>query len=356
MNKKPLKNTLILKVDPENLEMDKITIAANVIRNGGLVAFPTETVYGLGVDALNAEAVKRMYMVKMRPLDNPTIVHVSRISDVYRLSVEVPDKAEELMKRFWPGPLTIVLKASEIVPRVTTGGLDTVGIRMPNHKVALALIDSSETPIAAPSANIAGRPSPTLAQHVIQDFYGKIDVILDAGPTRIGVESTVLDLTQTPPQILRPGGVTYEELKEVLGEVSIHPSVIAKIEVEYAHSPGMKHKHYAPKAELIVVEGDLNKIVDKIIELTEEYSKFGLKIGILATDETMHRYGKGIVKSMGSRSDLKSAAKNLFKLLREFDDENVNLILAEGLPLKGLGLAIMNRLRRASGYNIIKVE
>ncbi|MEM2184695.1 MAG: L-threonylcarbamoyladenylate synthase [Candidatus Methanomethylicia archaeon] len=356
MNEKPLKNTLILKVDPENLEMDKITIAANVIRNGGLVAFPTETVYGLGVDALNAEAVKRMYMVKMRPLDNPTIVHVSRISDVYRLSVEVPDKAEELMKRFWPGPLTIVLKASEIVPRVTTGGLDTVGIRMPNHKVALALIDSSETPIAAPSANIAGRPSPTLAQHVIQDFYGKIDVILDAGPTRIGVESTVLDLTQTPPQILRPGGVTYEELKEVLGEVSIHPSVIAKIEVEYAHSPGMKHKHYAPKAELIVVEGDLNKIVDKIIELTEEYSKFGLKIGILATDETMHRYGKGIVKSMGSRSDLKSAAKNLFKLLREFDDENVNLILAEGLPLKGLGLAIMNRLRRASGYNIIKVE
>lgn len=356
MNEKPLKNTLILKVDPENPEMDKITIAANVIRNGGLVAFPTETVYGLGVDALNAEAVKRMYMVKMRPLDNPTIVHVSRISDVYRLSVEVPDKAEELMKRFWPGPLTIVLKASEIVPRVTTGGLDTVGIRMPNHKVALALIDSSETPIAAPSANIAGRPSPTLAQHVIQDFYGKIDVILDAGPTRIGVESTVLDLTQTPPQILRPGGVTYEELKEVLGEVSIHPSVIAKIEVEYALSPGMKHKHYAPKAELIVVEGDLNKIVDKIIELTEEYSKFGLKIGILATDETMHRYGKGIVKSMGSRSDLKSAAKNLFKLLREFDDENVNLILAEGLPLKGLGLAIMNRLRRASGYNIIKVE
>ncbi|MEM0212310.1 MAG: L-threonylcarbamoyladenylate synthase [Candidatus Methanomethylicia archaeon] len=356
MNEKPLKNTLILKVDPENPEMDKITIAANVIRNGGLVAFPTETVYGLGVDALNAEAVKRMYMVKMRPLDNPTIVHVSRISDVYRLSVEVPEKAEELMKRFWPGPLTIVLKASEIVPRVTTGGLDTVGIRMPNHKVALALIDSSETPIAAPSANIAGRPSPTLAQHVIQDFYGKIDVILDAGPTRIGVESTVLDLTQTPPQILRPGGVTYEELKEVLGEVSIHPSVIAKIEVEYALSPGMKHKHYAPKAELIVVEGDLNKIVDKIIELTEEYSKFGLKIGILATDETMHRYGRGIVKSMGSRSDLKSAAKNLFKLLREFDDENVNLILAEGLPLKGLGLAVMNRLRRASGYNIIKVE
>ncbi|MEM0083892.1 MAG: L-threonylcarbamoyladenylate synthase [Candidatus Methanomethylicia archaeon] len=356
MDEKPLKNTLILKVDPENPEMDKITIAANVIRNGGLVAFPTETVYGLGVDALNAEAVKRMYMVKMRPLDNPTIVHVSRISDVYRLSVEVPEKAEELMKRFWPGPLTIVLKASEIVPRVTTGGLDTVGIRMPNHKVALALIDSSETPIAAPSANIAGRPSPTLAQHVIQDFYGKIDVILDAGPTRIGVESTVLDLTQTPPQILRPGGVTYEELKEVLGEVSIHPSVIAKIEVEYALSPGMKHKHYAPKAELIVVEGDLNKIVDKIIELTEEYSKFGLKIGILATDETMHRYGRGIVKSMGSRSDLKSAAKNLFKLLREFDDENVNLILAEGLPLKGLGLAVMNRLRRASGYNIIKVE
>lgn len=358
MNETLIKKTIVLKVDSEKPEKEKITIAANVIRSGGLVAFPTETVYGLGVDALNAEAVKKMYMVKMRPLDNPTIVHVSRISDVYRLSMEVPEKAEELMKRFWPGPLTIVLKASDVVPRVTTGGLDTVGIRMPNHKVALALIEASETPIAAPSANIAGRPSPTLAQHVIQDFYGKIDVILDAGPTKIGVESTVLDLTQNPPQILRPGGVTYEELKEVLGEVSIHPSAIAmgRIEVERALSPGMKHKHYAPKAELIVVEGDLDRVVGKIIELIDEYSKLGWKIGVLATDETMNRYSKGIVKSMGSRSDLKLAAKNLFKLLREFDDENVNLILAEGLPQEGLGLAVMNRLRRASGYNIIRVN
>jgi len=353
-----MKETIVLKVNPENPEMEKIIIAANVIRNGGLVAFPTETVYGLGVDALNADAVRRMYMAKMRPFDNPTIVHVAKIKDVYRLAVEVPKRAEELMKRFWPGPLTLVFKASSIVPRVTTGGLDTVGIRMPNHKVALALIEASQTPIAAPSANIAGRPSPTLPQHVIQDFYGKIDVIIDAGPTKIGVESTVLDLTQNPPQILRPGGVTYEELREVLGEVSIHPAVIAKheIEIKYARSPGLKHKHYAPKAELIVVEGDLNKVVDKIIELTEDYSKNGRKIGILATDETMYKYHKGIVKSIGSRSDLRSAARNLFKILREFDDEGVDLILAEGLPQEGLGLAIMNRLIRASGYNIIKVD
>jgi L-threonylcarbamoyladenylate synthase len=220
--------TIVFKVDPENPEEEKISVAAEAIRRGGIVAFPTETVYGLGVDALNQEAVKRMYEVKGRPPDNPTIVHIAEFNDVYKLAVDVPEVAEELMRRFWPGPLTIVLKASKIVPRVTTGGLETVGIRMPKHKVALALIRASKTPIAAPSANIAGKPSPTTAQHVIQDFYGSIDVILDAGPTKIGVESTVLDLTTKPPQILRPGGVTYEELKEVLGEVIVHEAAKAK--------------------------------------------------------------------------------------------------------------------------------
>jgi len=350
--------TIVFKVNPENPDEEKINVAAEVIRRGGIVAFPTETVYGLGVDALNKEAVKRMYEVKGRPPDNPTIVHIAEFNDVYRLAVDVPEVAEELMKRFWPGPLTIVLKASNIVPRVTTGGLETVGIRMPKHNVALALIKASKTPIAAPSANIAGKPSPTTAQHVIQDFYGSIDVILDAGPTKIGVESTVLDLTTKPPQILRPGGVTYEELKEVLGDVIIHKAAKAKenIPIDEVKSPGMKYRHYAPKAELIVVEGETNKIIEEIKKLINEYSKMGRKVGVMATDETVKNYEMGIVKSVGSRSDLSTIARNLFRTLREFDDEGVELILAEGVPEEGLGLAIMNRLRKASGYKVIHVS
>jgi len=353
-----MKNTIVLKIDSENPENEKIMLAANIIRSGGLVAFPTETVYGLGADALNPEAVRGIYLAKMRPPDNPLIVHIANKEDVYRLAEEIPEKAEILMSRFWPGPLTLVLKASNIVPKVTTGGLDTVAIRMPKHKVALALIKASETPIAAPSANLAGKPSPTIAEHVIQDLYGRIDLILDAGPTSIGVESTVLDLTHDPPQILRPGGVTYEDLKGALGEVIIHPAAIARSEVhvEHARSPGMKHKHYAPKAEMIVVEGEFNAVIKKIRELAEQYSREGKKVGILATDESLKKYELGIVKSMGSRRDLKSAARSLFKLLREFDNEGVNMIIAEGVPQRGLGLAIMNRLRRAAGYNIIRAE
>jgi len=350
--------TIVFKVNPENPDEEKINVAAEVIRRGGIVAFPTETVYGLGVDALNKEAVKRMYEVKGRPPDNPTIVHIAEFNDVYRLAVDVPEVAEELMKRFWPGPLTIVLKASNIVPRITTGGLETVGIRMPKHNVALALIKASKTPIAAPSANIAGKPSPTTAQHVIQDFYGSIDVILDAGPTKIGVESTVLDLTTKPPQILRPGGVTYEELKEVLGDIIVHKAAKAKedIPIDEVKSPGMKYRHYAPKAELIVVEGETDKIIKEINKLINEYSKMGRRVGVMATDETVKNYEMGIVKSVGSRSDLSTIARNLFRILREFDDEGVELILAEGVPEEGLGLAIMNRLRKASGYKVIHVS
>jgi L-threonylcarbamoyladenylate synthase len=350
--------TIVFKVNPENPDEEKINVAAEVIRRGGIVAFPTETVYGLGVDALNKEAVKRMYEVKGRPPDNPTIVHIAEFNDVYRLAVDVPEVAEELMKRFWPGPLTIVLKASNIVPRITTGGLETVGIRMPKHNVALALIKASKTPIAAPSANIAGKPSPTTAQHVIQDFYGSIDVILDAGPTKIGVESTVLDLTTKPPQILRPGGITYEELKEVLGDIIVHKAAKAKedIPIDEVKSPGMKYRHYAPKAELIVVEGETDKIIKEINKLINEYSKMGRRVGVMATDETVKNYEMGIVKSVGSRSDLSTIARNLFRILREFDDEGVELILAEGVPEEGLGLAIMNRLRKASGYKVIHVS
>jgi len=353
-----MKKTIILKMNCEEPELSKIRVAAEIIRRGGLVAFPTETVYGLGADALNPEAVARIYAAKKRPPDNPIIVHVASEEEVYKLSENVPESASVLMNSFWPGPLTLVLKASKIVPKTTTGGLDTVAIRMPSLEIALALIRESAVPIAAPSANLAGRPSPTTAEHVKQDLAGKIDLILDAGPTKVGVESTVLDLTTDPPQILRPGGVTYEQLKRVLDRVELEPSVVAdrQIRLVKARSPGMKHKHYAPNAEIVIVEGKLNAIARKVQELADYYTKMKKKVGILATDETESRYRADVVKSLGDRKDLATTARNLFKRLREFDEENVDVIIAEGVTPKGLGLAVMNRLRKASGFNIVKAN
>jgi L-threonylcarbamoyladenylate synthase len=352
-----MKKTLVLKVSPLRPDMKKIRLAARFIREGGLVSFPTETVYGLGANALNTEAVLALFKAKMRPLDNPPIVHVGNLEDVYKLAKKVPERAKFLMKKFWPGPLTMIFYRSDIVPEVTVAHLDTIAVRMPNHPVALKLIKESGCPIAAPSANLAGRPSPTTAQHVLEDLNGRIDVILDAGPTSIGVESTVLDLTVDPPQILRPGGLTYEALNEVLGKVTLHPVAIAQEElpVNRARSPGMKHKHYAPKAELIVVEGEPSLVASKIMELAGSLKKVGCKIGVLAASETVGVYKADVVKCFGSRDNLAVVANNLFRLLREFDLEGVDVIISEGVPAKGLGLAVMNRLRKASGYNIVRV-
>jgi L-threonylcarbamoyladenylate synthase len=353
-----MKKTLVLKVNSQKPEIGKIRIAVDFIKKGGLVAFPTETVYGLGADALNPEAVRALFEAKKRPLDNPPIVHVGDVKDVCRLAKEVPLEAEKLMKNFWPGPLTLIFKRSEIVPDVTVAGLDTIAVRMPRHSVALALIRESGCCISAPSANLAGKPSPTSAKHVLHDLDGRIDAVLDAGPTNIGVESTVLDMTVDPPQVLRPGGTPYEVLKRILERVELHPVAVAEKElfVEKARSPGLKHKHYAPDADVIVVEGELSAVVSKVKELAEFYMRKGSKVGVLATDETAEQYMVDVVKSLGSRRDLAVIAKNLFKLLREFDLEGVNIIIAEGIPTKGLGLAVMNRLRKASGYKIIKAS
>jgi len=350
------KQTIVLRLSAEHPEMDEIRIAANVIRKGGTVAFPTETVYGLGADALNPEAVMEIFIAKKRPPDNPIIVHVADSEEVYRLAREAPKAAEKLMDEFWPGPLTLVLKRSKVVPDVTVVGLETVAIRMPDNKVALALISESETPIAAPSANLAGKPSPTTAKHVIEDLAGRIDVVLDAGPTKIGVESTVIDMTTNPPQILRPGGTPHEKLERVLGRVKLHPVAVAEKEIHIvrACSPGMKHKHYAPDAEVVVVEGELNAIIKGVQELANEYTKKGKRVGIMATDESKSAYSANIVKSLGSREDLATIAKNLFRLLREFDEDKVDIIIAEGITLKGLGLAVMNRLRKAASFNIVR--
>jgi L-threonylcarbamoyladenylate synthase len=351
-----LKKTLVLKVDSQEPEIGKIRIAADFIKKGGLVAFPTETVYGLGADALNPKAILSLFKAKKRPLDNPPIVHVGNSKDVYRLVETVPFKAEKLMREFWPGPLTLIFKRSEIVPDVTVAGLETIAIRMPRHNVALALIRESGCPIAAPSANLAGKPSPTTATHVWDDLNGRIDAILDVGPTNIGVESTVLDLTVEPPQILRPGGTSYEVLRKVLGKVELHPVAVAEkeLQIEKVRSPGMKHKHYAPNADVIVVEGEVSAVMEKVKELAKFYKQKGIKVGVLATDETAGYYEADVVKSLGSRSDLAVIAKNLFRLLREFDLDGVDVIIAEGVPAEGLGLAVMNRLRKASGYKIFR--
>jgi L-threonylcarbamoyladenylate synthase len=354
-----MKKTLLLKVNPQKPEKREIRIAAELVKAGGLVAFPTETVYGLGADALNPDAVLSLFKAKKRPLDNPPIVHIANVKDVYGLAKQVPTEAGVLMKNFWPGPLTLVLERSAVVPDVTVADLNTIAVRMPNNRIALALIKESESPIAAPSANLAGKPSPTTAEHVLDDLNGRIDAILDGGPTNIGVESTVLDLSSEPPQILRPGGVTFEKLKKVLPEVKLHPFVEADqaMSIAEARSPGMLHKHYAPKARLILVEGSVQAVVGKVKELVHECHGKEKCVGVLATDETAAKYTEAdVVKSLGSRFDLEAVAQNLFKLLREFDLEKVDVIIAEGVPAEGIGLAVMNRLRKASGYNITKAS
>ena len=352
-----MKQTILLKVDSRQPDLKQVQTAAKIIRKGGLVAFPTETVYGLGADALNSKGVLALFKAKKRPLDNPPIVHVENINNVHTLTEQIPPEADKLMKKFWPGPLTLVFKRSKAVPDVTVAGLDTVAIRMPNHPVALALIKESRCPIAAPSANLAGKPSPTSAQHVFTDLNGRIDAILDAGPTRIGVESTVLDLGSEPAMILRPGGTSLEALKNVLGDVKLHPFVVAEKEltVEKARSPGMKHRHYAPKAPVIVVEGVIQAVMATVKSLICDYWMQGKRVGVLATAETAWAYEADVVKSLGSRRNVDGMAANLFRVLREFDEENVDVIIAESVPTEGLGLAVMNRLRKASGYHIVKV-
>ncbi len=352
-----MKRTIILKVNPEEPEKENIREAAAIIKEGGLVAFPTETVYGLGADAMNAEAILALFTAKNRPLDNPPIVHVEKVADIYKLTENVPPKAELLMKKFWPGPLTLVFVRSNVVPDVTTAGLETVAIRMPKNKVALALIKESDCPLAAPSANLAGKPSPTSAGHVSKDLDGRIDAILDGGPTQIGVESTVLDVSVDPPMLLRPGGISIETLQKTLCDIRLHPFITAEAELppEKIRSPGMGHKHYAPKAQVILVEGAVPAVMSKVKEVTGICWLENKKVGVLATDETAWAYEADVVKTLGTRRNLDTIAANLFRLLREFDEENMDVIIAEGVPTEGLGLAVMNRLRKASGYNIIKV-
>lgn len=327
---------------------------AKALRDGKLVAFPTETVYGLGANALNPQAVKRIYEAKGRPSDNPLIVHIAKVSQLESLVREVPAKAEELMKAFWPGPLTLVLKKSEYVPDIITAGLDTVAVRMPNNPIAIRLIEMAEVPVAAPSANLSGRPSPTTHQHVVEDLEGRIEYIINGGPCRIGVESTVLDITSGIPVILRPGGVTKEMLEKVIGKVETD-SVLMPEEGIKPRSPGMKYRHYSPKAEMIMVDGKSEKVIKKINDLTSENNAKGIKTGVLSCFENKGRYLADVVVSVGSVNCLDEVASGLYDALRKFDEEKVDVIYSETFTETGMGRAIMNRLRKASSGRIMGI-
>lgn len=336
---------------------DGISRAADVIRAGGLVAFPTETVYGLGADGLNEQAARKIYEAKGRPSDNPLILHIARWGQITALVGKIPEAGKALAERFWPGPLTLIFPKADIVPYGTTGGLGTVAVRMPDHPVAQAFLRKAGVPVAAPSANLSGRPSPTTAEHVREDLDGRIDVILDGGPVGIGLESTIVDVSGRIPTLLRPGFISLEELRAVIGQIMVDPAVLA-VKPDPAlrpKAPGMKYRHYAPKAEMTLYEGEARRVVERINREVAIARKEGLRAAVLATDETRECYRADLVLSVGSREKLESVAHNLFYVLREFDEAGVDRIFAESFGTGQLGLAIMNRMLKAAGYRRIEV-
>lgn len=347
--------TYVEKIDKNCIEKKKIESAACIIREGGLVAFPTETVYGLGADALNPEASRKIYEAKGRPSDNPLIVHIADFEDLDQITCNIPGNARLLAERFWPGPLTMIFEKSSRVPLETTGGLSTVAVRMPNHPIALALIRESKRFIAAPSANTSGKPSPTMAEHVYLDMEGRIPMILDGGPVGIGIESTIVDFSEEIPTILRPGYITQEMIRAVIGEVRMDPGLSGSDPALHPKAPGMKYRHYAPKAEMILVKGQETAVIERIRMLVKEAEKQGKKAGIIATDETCGKYREGIVKSIGTRKKEETIAQHLYGILREFDELNVDIIYSESFSTAGIGQAIMNRMLKAAGHQVLEV-
>lgn len=349
--------TKIIKIDTEELQEESLTEAAEILRSGGLVAFPTETVYGLGANALDPGASVKIYKAKGRPSDNPLIVHIAEVKDIETLAQDIPEKAYLLAETFWPGPLTIILKKKDSVPYQTTGGLDTVAIRLPANHIARRLIAASGVFVAAPSANISGKPSPTTARHVITDMDGKVDMIIDGGSATLGLESTIVDLSGKNPMILRPGCITKAMLENVIGPVEYDPVILQK-EPDInliPKAPGMKYRHYAPEGKLTIYEGDIYKVVDAINHKAEEKRKSGNSVGVIATDETKALYRYGTIKTIGSRKDEASIAAGLYGILREFDELHTEYIFSESFADNSLGQAIMNRLLKAAGYQVVKI-
>lgn len=349
--------TKVVKIeDTKAIRDEELLEAAQILRKGGLVAFPTETVYGLGGNALDAAASGKIYAAKGRPSDNPLIAHISCLEELVPLVSEIPEAGRKLAEAYWPGPLTMVFPKSDKVPYETTGGLDTVAVRMPSDPVANRLIALAGVPVAAPSANTSGRPSPTKAEHVYQDMNGKIEMIIDGGAVGIGVESTIVDVSGEIPMLLRPGAVTMEMLRETVGKVEIDPAIQGPpSENLRPKAPGMKYRHYAPKASLTLVEGDEPAVVAEMNRLVKEHMAAGETVGIICTEETKERYPQGILKCVGTREHEETIAHNLFAVLREFDDLQVDCIYSESFASDNLGRAIMNRLMKAAGYHVIKV-
>lgn len=364
----PHVETEVVAVDPDHIDPKKIGRAAEILKAGGLVAFPTETVYGLGGDALNPASSRKIYAAKGRPSDNPLIVHIADMEHLTAIAADVPENAEKLAAAYWPGPLTMIFPKRDIVPRETTGGLDTVAVRMPSHPVAAALIRAAGGFIAAPSANLSGRPSPSTAQHVIDDLAGRIDMVISSGWVDIGVESTIVDFTEDVPCVLRPGYINLRMLQDVLGEVRIDPGIINPDANQGVRpkAPGMRYRHYAPRADLTIIEGGRDAVVRKISELAGSAVSDGQKVGLLVSDETRERYrpleekagslpGSLDLKDTGSLADDITISRHLFAMLRAFDDDGVDVIYSESFDTPGLGMAVMNRLLKAAGHKVIRV-
>lgn len=372
--------TILLKADENNITAADMKAAGDIIKNGGLVAFPTETVYGLGGDAMNPEASRKIYAAKGRPSDNPLIVHIYRMEDLYKIADEVGDGVLKLAEKYWPGPLTMIFKKKKIVPDQTTGGLDTVAVRMPDNRIALSFIEAAGGFIAAPSANLSGRPSTTTAEHVIEDMDGRIDMIIDGGSSVIGLESTIVDMTGSRPMILRPGYINGEMIKDVLGDVSYDPAVFGE-ETKGLHpkAPGMKYRHYAPKGELTIVKGERDAVISYIRQGAAEAVKDGKKVGVIsASPETKrgsgtekgtqsgaqdfpvspkdNRYGKELfIMNIGDLEDEYSIARHLYDVLRECDKQDIDIIYSEDFSTPRIGQAIMNRLIKAAGHRVVEV-
>ncbi|WP_281364153.1 L-threonylcarbamoyladenylate synthase [Thermoactinomyces mirandus] len=334
-------------------QSEAVQKAASMLKEGKLVAFPTETVYGLGAIATSDESVARIFAAKGRPSDNPLIIHIGNKDQLFEWAAKVPEAARILMEKYMPGPITLVLPHRHNLAVNVTAGLPTVGIRMPDHPVALALLNEVGTPVAAPSANRSGKPSPTTAEHVWQDLAGRIDGILDGGPAGIGVESTVVDLSAEVPVLLRPGGITLEELRETLGEVNVDPGI--RDQKQVPRSPGMKYRHYAPKGEMWLVKGDPQKMVLYIQKRVEEAKERGKRVGVLTTEENKEKYQADCVVAAGSRQDPTSVARHLYDALRHFDEQKVEMIFAESFQEQGLFYSVMNRMKKAASGKIVEV-
>lgn len=349
--------TVIKKIDIHHQRTEDFSEAVDILRQGGLVAFPTETVYGLGADGLRKEAAEKIYRAKGRPADNPLILHIADRNALNILAADIPEYAEKLAEKFWPGPLTMIFNKSSQVPKETTGGLDTVAIRMPAHPLALELIRASNLYIAAPSANTSGRPSPTCAEHVFEDLNGKIDMVLDGGQVDIGIESTIIDMTSEIPVILRPGFITKEMIEAEIGTTAYDRVVL--LEKPDSHiqpkAPGMKYRHYAPKGDLRIIEGKTERVIEYIRCHVHEKILQGSKVGIIATEETKGQYREGIVKTIGSRREEKTILQGLYGVLRDFDSIGTEYIYSESFSDGEHGHAIMNRLLKAAGYQKEKI-